>query len=78
MPVAAVIGAAAIGGVTSVISGNKAAGAAKDAADKSAEVQRYMFDQGQLGSSGIARSARISLPARKTSFNRLVEPGAVN
>lgn len=40
----AIAGAAVIGGVASVVSGNKAAGAASYAADKSAEVQKYQYD----------------------------------
>ena len=41
----AIGGAAVVGGVTSVISGNKAANAAKDAAATSAATDKYIFDQ---------------------------------
>lgn len=40
----AIIGSAVIGGVSSTISGNKAAKAQRQAADKSAETERYMYD----------------------------------
>ena len=43
--VGAIIGASIIGAGASIISGNKAANAATSAADKSADVQKYMFDQ---------------------------------
>lgn len=43
MPLA-LVGTALIGGVTSVISGNKAAGAVQNAADQSAGVQKYIYD----------------------------------
>lgn len=42
---AAIGGAAVIGGGASIISGNKAANAQRDAAQQSADIQRYMFDQ---------------------------------
>lgn len=45
MPVAAVLGAAVIGGATSIISGNKAANAQKDAAAQSVAEQRRQYDQ---------------------------------
>lgn len=44
MPVAAVLGAAVIGGATSIISGNRAANATTQAAQQSEQVQRYMYD----------------------------------
>lgn len=67
MPVAAVIGASVISAGASIISGNKAAGAATQAADKSAEVQRYMFDQGradtapwrEVGKNALDKLAKI-------------------
>lgn len=40
----AIVGSAVIGGVSSSIAGSKAAKAQKAAADKSAEVQQYMYD----------------------------------
>lgn len=76
MPVAAVIGASVIGAGASIISGNRAARAATEAADRSAEVQRYMYDtsradyapwrqvgQGALGQ--LARLYGISMPAQQ-------------
>ena len=47
------------------------------AVKKIAEKQNIVTGAGDQDAIGMARSARISLPARKTSFNRLVEPGAV-
>lgn len=44
MPAAAVIGGAVIGAGASVISGNKAAKAQKNAAQQSADAERYMYD----------------------------------
>lgn len=41
---AAVAGAAVVGAGASIVSGNKAAKASRDAADKSAEIQRYQYD----------------------------------
>jgi hypothetical protein len=41
---AAIAGAAVVGAGASIISGNKAAGAAQYAADKSEQTQRYMYD----------------------------------
>lgn len=41
---AAIAGAAVVGAGASIISGNKAAGAAQYAADKSNEVEKYMYD----------------------------------
>lgn len=45
MVAAAIGGAAVLGAGASIYSGNKAAGAAKDAAGQSADVQRYIYDQ---------------------------------
>ena len=45
MPVGAVIGSAVVGAGSSIIAGNKAASAQQYAADKSAEVEKYMYDQ---------------------------------
>jgi hypothetical protein len=85
MPVAAVIGAAAIGGVTSVISGNKAAGAAKDAAQMSADVQRYMFDQTrndyapwrQVGQNALAKLAKLYGVEASTLMPSYQQPSGV-
>lgn len=44
MVAVAIGGAAVIGGATSVISGNKAAKAQRQGADKAAETERYMYD----------------------------------
>jgi len=65
---AAIAGAAVIGGVTSVISGNKAANAQKYAADQSAAVQQRIFDQQRadnapwrnVGQSALYRLAGLS------------------
>jgi len=43
--VAVVVGSAVVGGAASIYSGNKAAGAAKDASKRSDATQRYMYDQ---------------------------------
>lgn len=44
MVAAALVGSAVVGGVTSVVSGNKSAGAIKDAASTSDATQRYIYD----------------------------------
>lgn len=44
MPVGAIVGAGALSAGATVISGSKAAGAQRDAAQQSADVQRYMYD----------------------------------
>lgn len=67
MPVAAIIGASVIGAGASIIGGNKAAGAATQAADKSAEIQKYMYDQSRadyapwrtVGTNALAKLAKI-------------------
>lgn len=64
---AAIAGAAVVGAGASIISGNKAAGAQKDAAAQSADVQRYMFDQGradtapwrEVGKNALDKLAKI-------------------
>lgn len=45
MVAAAVVGSAVVGGVSSAVAGSKAAKAQKQAAEMSAEVERYMYDQ---------------------------------
>lgn len=45
MPIGLAIGGAAIGAGATIVSGNKAAKATTDAAQQSADVQRYMYDQ---------------------------------
>ena len=45
MPVAAIAAAAVVGAGAAIITGNKSANAVKDAAQQSADVQRYMYDQ---------------------------------
>lgn len=65
---AAIAGAAVVGGVTSVIAGNKAANAQKYAADQSAAVQQKIFDQTRadnapwrnVGQSALYRLAGLS------------------
>lgn len=45
MPTGAIIGSAVVGAGSSIVAGNKAANAQKQAAQQSSDVQRYMFDQ---------------------------------
>ncbi len=76
MPVAAVIGASVIGAGASIISGNKAAGAAKDAAAQSAEVQRYMFDQGRADTAPWREVGRNALDKLAKIYGVQSKPAA--
>lgn len=75
MVAAAVIGSAVVGAGASISAGNKAAGAAKHAADQSAAVQQYMYDTTrgdyapyrQVGYDALDQLSAISgLPTDKT------------
>lgn len=67
MPAAAIIGASVIGAGASIISGNRASSAVTQAADRSAEVQRYMYDTSradyapwrQVGQGALGQLARL-------------------
>lgn len=64
---AAIAGAAVVGAGASIISGNKAAGAVKDAAQQSSDVQRYMYDKSRadyapwrtVGTNALNKLAKI-------------------
>jgi hypothetical protein len=64
---AALLGGAALGGLTGIIGANKSAGAIKDASQDSAAVQQYMFNQSaamqqpwmQTGASALAQLAGL-------------------
>lgn len=88
MPVAAIIGASVIGAGASIISGNKAASAATQAADKSAEIQKYMYDQSRadyapwrtVGTNALGKLAKIygvSPDSLMPSFNIPTQGGVM-
>ena len=82
---AAIIGASVLGAGASIIGGNKAASAATQAADKSAEVQRYMYDQSRadyapwrtVGTNALNKLAKLYGVAPQTLLPSWQAPSGV-